>query len=169
MTKRKDPKEFLPDGRPTKYRKEVAELAYKLALLGATDKEMANFFGVAESTIHLWKVAHPEFSESITRGKIFADTKVAESLFKRALGYSHPEEKIFHHKGKIIRVTTTKHYPPDTQAASLWLRNRQPKLWRDQKFLNDVEEPEERPETTKELMAGIVELQKELARLEAQL
>ena len=23
------------------------------------------------------------------------------------------------------------HYPPDTAAASLWLRNRQPKLWRE--------------------------------------
>ena len=25
----------------------------------------------------------------------------------------------------------TEHYPPDTQAASLWLRNRQPRQWRD--------------------------------------
>ncbi len=28
-------------------------------------------------------------------------------------------------------MPTVKHYPPDTQAASLWLRNRQPDKWRD--------------------------------------
>ena len=28
-------------------------------------------------------------------------------------------------------VPCTVEYPPDTTAASLWLRNRQPRLWRD--------------------------------------
>ena len=32
---------------------------------------------------------------------------------------------------EIVITPTVKHYPPDTQAASLWLRNRQPQLWRD--------------------------------------
>ena len=30
----------------------------------------------------------------------------------------------------------TSHYPPDTQAASLWLRNRQPAKWRDRQEVN---------------------------------
>jgi len=126
MTKRKDPKDFRPNGRPSKFKKEYIALAYHYSLLGATDKQLAVFFDVSESTINLWKLKHPGFSESIRRGKTVADALVAESLFERARGYTHPEEKIFLHEGRIIRAETLKHYPPDTRAASLWLRNRQP-------------------------------------------
>jgi hypothetical protein len=31
----------------------------------------------------------------------------------------------------VLRVPFTIEHPPDTQAASLWLRSRQPRLWRD--------------------------------------
>ena len=57
-------------GRPTNYKKEYDEQAYKLCLLGATDKEMADFFNVKEQTINNWKKNHPSFFESIKRGKI---------------------------------------------------------------------------------------------------
>lgn len=123
-------------GRPTKYREEFAEQAYKLCLLGATDQEMADFFGVVLSTLNLWKLEVPEFSESITQGKTLADANVAERLYQRAMGYTHPEDKIFNDSGTPLIVPTLKHYPPDTQAASLWLRNRQSAKWRDKQ---DVE------------------------------
>lgn len=120
-------------GRPSKYQPEVAEQAYKLCLLGATDKEMADFFGVAESTFHLWKKEHKEFSEALKRGKIIADADVAKSLYHRALGYSHPEDKIFNDNGEPLIVPTTKHYPPDPTAAIFWLKNRKPAEWRDKR------------------------------------
>lgn len=118
-------------GRPTKYRSEFAEQVYKLALLGATDAEMADILGVTEATFHAWKKTYPEFFESITRGKAVADANVAERLYQRAMGYEHDEDKIFQYEGEPVIVPTRKHYPPDTQAASLWLRNRQPGRWRD--------------------------------------
>lgn len=118
-------------GRPSKYKEEYADLAYKFALLGATDVQMAEFFGVDETTLIAWKKRHRQFRQSITRGKIQADAEVVDRLYQRAKGYSHPEEKIFNNNGEVIRAETTRHYPPDTQAASLWLRNRQPALWRD--------------------------------------
>lgn len=118
-------------GRPSKYRAEFAEQAMKLCLLGATDIEIADFFGVQESTLNNWKSRHPDFLESITRGKTIADATVAEKLFHRACGYEHPEDKIFQYEGQPLIVPTIKHYPPDTPAASLWLRNRQPEKWRD--------------------------------------
>lgn len=31
----------------------------------------------------------------------------------------------------ITLTELTKHYPPDTVAAFIWLKNRQPKLWKD--------------------------------------
>ena len=58
-----------PHGRPSKYLPEYDELVFKLCLLGSTDAELAETFGVAESTLNLWKKEHPSFSESLGRGK----------------------------------------------------------------------------------------------------
>lgn len=126
-------------GRPTSYLPRYAEHAYKLCLLGATDAEMADIFEVSESTLNLWKQQHPEFSESIKRGKAQADANVAERLYQRAIGYSHEAVKIFMPQGasQPVYAPYTEHYPPDTQAASLWLRNRQPKKWRDKQDIEN--------------------------------
>lgn len=121
----------MPAGRPSLYCEEYAEQAYRLCLLSATDKELADFFGVDERTINRWKENHPEFCQSITRGKEAADANVAERLYQRAMGYSHPETHVSNYQGAITLTPLTKHYPPDTAAASLWLRNRQPHKWRD--------------------------------------
>lgn len=118
-------------GRPSKYRDEFTEQAYKLCLLGATDEDMANFFEVAVSTLNLWKIEHPEFSEALKAGKSEADSVIAASLFHRAKGYSHPEDKIFNDGGEPLVVPTTKHYPPDTTACIFWLKNRRRDDWTD--------------------------------------
>ena len=117
--------------RPTKYKAEYCELATNYCLLGATDSQLAEFFEVSESTINEWKKEHPEFSESIKKGKEVADSEVANSLFQRAKGYSHPEDKIFNDSGKPLIVATTKHYPPDATSAIFWLKNRRKEEWRD--------------------------------------
>jgi len=66
---------------------------------------------------------------------------VVRSLFQRACGYSHPEDKIFQHEGNPVVVPTTKHYPPDATSAIFWLKNRDPANWRD-KVEHEVELPE---------------------------
>lgn len=121
----------MAGGRPTKYKDEYCEQAFKMCLLGASDADLANFFEVAEDTIYEWKKLYDKFSESIKDGKERADSNVARSLYQKALGYSHPEDKIFIYEGDPVVVPTVKHYPPDTMAASLWLRNRKPTHWRD--------------------------------------
>lgn len=121
----------MPGGRPSLYSPEYAEQAFKLCLLGATDKDLAGFFCVEESTINNWKVAHPEFLESIKGGKDEADAKVAHSLYNRALGYSHPDIDIRVANGEIVETPIIKHYPPDATSAIFWLKNRQRDKWRD--------------------------------------
>lgn len=118
--------------RPSKYKIEYAEQAYKLCLLGATDKELADFFDVTESTLNLWKLNHKEFSESLKGGKFEADAVIASKLYHRAKGYEHPEIITATFQGEITDMkTVTKHYAPDTTAAIFWLKNRQPSKWRD--------------------------------------
>lgn len=118
-------------GRPTLYNARMNKQAEKLCKLGATDKELADFFEIAESTLNLWKSQYPKFMESIKKGKDAADAEVAEKLFKRATGYSHPDVDIKVIGEKIVMTKLTKHYAPDTAAAIFWLKNRQKKKWRD--------------------------------------
>jgi hypothetical protein len=144
-------------GRPTDYKEEYNEQAEKLCKLGATDKELADFFEVAESTIYEWKIKNPEFSEAVKKGKIIADAEVANSFHKRAVGYQYDEVTFEKLDNKVnLEITSagdikqddsykkkvvTKEIPPDAGAALNWLKNRQPEKWRD-KTEKDVRYPE---------------------------
>ncbi len=122
----------VKEGRPTDYRPEHCELARKLCLLrGMTDQELAFYFDVTEGTINNWKKAHPEFLQSIKEGKTMADANIAASLYERARGYTHEEVHVSNYQGDITLTPLKKHYPPDTAAAIIWLKNRQPGAWRD--------------------------------------
>lgn len=124
-------------GRPTDYKKEYAEQARKLCLLGSTDADLADFFEVAESTINAWKLKHPEFQESIKRGKQQADADVADRLYQRAMGFEHDEVDIKMFAGTVIKTPIRKIYAPDPTAAIFWLKNRQKAKWRD-KVENEI-------------------------------
>lgn len=124
-------------GRPSAYRPEYAKQAYNLALLGATDADLARSLEVTETTIQNWKRLHPEFIASIKKGRDVADGNVAKSLYRRALGYSHKAVKILavargnNMGSEIEEVPYIERYPPDTAAAIFWLKNRRKDDWRD--------------------------------------
>lgn len=133
-------------GRPTDFNQKYIEQVYKLCILGATDKDIADFFEVCEATINNWKQSHPEFLESLKRGKIEADMNVANSLYKRATGMTIVEEKetrrAMIQDGEelscdILDTTTTKkELAPDPTSAFFWLKNRQPEKWRDKQEID---------------------------------
>jgi hypothetical protein len=124
-----------PEGRPTKYSPDYNSQVEKLCKLGAIDKEIADFFGIAESTLNLWKTEYPKFSESIKAGKTLADSCVADRLYQRAMGFEHDSEEIkvisVGKESVIERVPIRKIYPPDATSAIFWLKNRRPDKWRD--------------------------------------
>jgi hypothetical protein len=136
--------ESNPVGRPTKYKEEYNEQAYKLCLLGFTDKELADFFKVAESSINLWKEEYPEFSESIRKGKEFADMNVVSSLYdstkdrvvveqqaiKTKRVYYNTEGKRIEEE-KVEVVDLEKVIPSDFRSQQFWLKNRRAMNWRD--------------------------------------
>ncbi|MEM9263877.1 MAG: helix-turn-helix domain-containing protein [Pseudomonadota bacterium] len=125
-----------PAHRPSEYQKaggdeKVPQIVFQLALLGATEEEIGTAFGVNRRTITNWEKQFPKFKESLNNGRMLADAEVVKSLFERAKGYSHEEDKIFQYEGEPVVVPTTKHYPPDTTAAIFWLKNRRRAQWRD--------------------------------------
>lgn len=125
-------------GRPSKYDPEFCHVSHQLANDGATDVEIADALGVDVRTYYRWKAEHPEFRQATLLGKESADERVEASLYHRAIGYSHDAVKIFMPANASAPVVAPyrEHYPPDTAAASLWLRNRRPEKWRDKQ---DVE------------------------------
>ncbi len=135
-----------PGGRPTKYKPEYEEQVYKLCLEGFTDKQIAGFFKVDERTINNWKDKHPEFFQSLKRGKDEYDSDVIEkSLAKRASGYQYTEVTRAVSKeadpttGKPQLVTikeVTKEVAPDPTSMIFWLKNRRPDRWRDKQSID---------------------------------
>ena len=120
-------------GRPTKYKPEYVAQAAKLCQLGATDAQLADFFEVSLSTISLWKVEHAEFSDAIKIPKDQANERVAQSLYRRAMGYEHDEVDIKVVDKEIVITPIRKYYPPDSTAMIFWLKNRNPEQWREMK------------------------------------
>ncbi len=131
-------------GRPTEYRPEYNDQAYKLCLLGATDLELADFFEVTDRTINNWKKDHPDFFQSIKDAKAAADAEVAKSLNDKARGFFYTEnqpikiKEVTYENGKRLReiekvevVPVQKYVPPETAAGIFWLKNRRYINWKD--------------------------------------
>ena len=100
----------MPGGRPSKLTPAILAQARALALIGLTDAQMAIAWDVGEATINRWK-KNDEFRESLKGGKILADAEVGQALFQKAIGWDGG--------------------PPDTTACIFWLKNRQPRQFRE--------------------------------------
>ena len=155
-------------GRPSKYKEEYNEQAYKLCLLGATDAKLADFFDVTEQTINNWKIEFPEFFESLKKGKVIADATIAEGLYNRAKGavinvqqaiklkdsQFNSEGRKISEEERIEVVDLIQEVPPDTAAGLFWLKNRNPEMWRDKREYND------NPEGNDEIEIRVVRVSK---------
>ena len=117
--------------RPTKYEKEIKphiEDIRKAVESGATDKEIATAFGIAESTLYKYKKEKPEFSAAFARGREKVCIEIKAALLKKALGFEYTEEKSVAKHDKdgdaVVMVETYKKYqPPSETAAAMLLRN----------------------------------------------
>ena len=111
------------------FRPEMSEQAHNYCLLGATNDELAGFFGVSPSTIDNWIARHRAFGDAVKSGRVVADARVARGLYARAVGYDRKIERQVVLHGELKPITTTVHYPPNVQACVFWLRNRRRETW----------------------------------------
>lgn len=112
----------------------MVEEAEKLAELGLTNDEIADFWGRSRRAFQYWLKKYPELLHTLKRGKLKADKEVEKKLYQRALGYEY-KEKTYERRGTkgkmVLMKTVTKEVPPATCAQIFWLKNRRPDLWRD--------------------------------------
>lgn len=72
---------------------------------GLTDEQIANNLGISKDTFYEYKKKHPDFSDSLKKGKEIVDYEVENALLKSALN------------GNVT-------------AQIYWLNNRKPRQWR---------------------------------------
>lgn len=94
----------------------MIEQVVELGRRGATDFEIAKELGISVSTLNSWKQSNVAFLESLKVGKQIADSRVQESLYNRAVGFTAPDGT---------------YHPPHPVAGIFWLKNRRPDEWRD--------------------------------------
>jgi hypothetical protein len=124
-------------GRPSIYNPEIHDKkAFRFALLGMTDIQIASAFEINQNTLNEWKTRYPNFGESLNNGKVDADGDVVESLYMKAVN-------------------------GDTTAQIFWLKNRNRKNWKDKQEIDlDVSQAEKL--SYPELILKLEELKKEL-------
>lgn len=118
------------------YNEEKIKEAYELsATFGATEKQLAIYWGVSLPTIALWKNTHEEFKLALQQGKLKADIEVAKALYRNAIGFEYEEEVAFSNRGTIVKTMLKKQRLPDPWSEVKWLSLRQPGDWSETKKL----------------------------------
>lgn len=125
-------------GQPGKFVRLELKKIYRLAVLGMTNKEIAEHYNIKYETWMQWlnpgsKIYKPELAETIEHGTTGIVAKVADRLVHRALGYKHKAVKFFYNSedDKVVRQDYTQHYPPSEVAAAFILKNKRPDKWKD--------------------------------------
>ena len=67
-------------GRPSLYKSDYAEHVHGYCLLGATNGEIAGYFGVAPRTVDDWPRAHPAFAQAVHSRRDVADAAIARPV-----------------------------------------------------------------------------------------
>lgn len=111
------------------YNESFSERAFKLALLGLTDREIADALGIPLLTMEKWKANKYKadtsaFQKALDLGRQTANAEVAHSLYRQALGYTIEEEQAFVYKGEIMKTKVKKFIHPNATATLFYLKNR---------------------------------------------
>ena len=119
----------LHRGRPTAYQPEFAQQAQKLARVGLTLSEIAEFLEVDERTVRRWRQAHDDFDQALKLGTEVANRRVEASLYQQAIGYWIEDEEIKVLRGNIVRIKKRRFIPPSVTATIYWTKAKMG--WRD--------------------------------------
>ncbi len=123
----------MADNSQTKYdAKTMPALARQWRSEGASMAQIAERFGVDESSLRRWRVRYAELSAALQEGSAeAANARVEAALLKRAEGFSYEEvTKVTIGKEPVRKKVVTKYVPPDINAQKFWLINRRKERWK---------------------------------------
>lgn len=115
---------------------------------GYSYQDIADKFAISLMTLNNWRSKYPQIQEAIDEGRELTDYKVENALLKSALGYKTKEVKTttIMRFGKVVETqkeVLEKEQPPNVQAITLWLTNRNRDKWKtpnSKSLLDEVEE-----------------------------
>lgn len=115
--------------RPSNYSHDILAPVSEMARRGFRAVEIADALKIKRRTWENWIAAKPELQAALKIGYEEASDRVEMALFTKAIGYDVETEEIKVIDGKVVRIATKTHYPPDTGAIVFWLKNRRRDRW----------------------------------------
>lgn len=107
-----------PDAPAPRYHPSFAKKALRASASGFTRRETCRYLEVGEDTLNLWAMIYTEFQSALRSNPYARAERVEDALYRRALGYEVPAEKIMIDKrNDVVREPYLQHIPPDTSAA----------------------------------------------------
>lgn len=97
---------------------------------GLNNKQIAEQFGVAETTLYKYFLQYPELKDSIAEGRHPVDIEVEDALLKSALGHVQVLKKEEVYQGKVIKYKVEVYIQPYFKAQEFWLCNRKESKYR---------------------------------------
>ncbi len=115
-------------------------LIESLALLGFNDKEIAKALEMRPQKFWRLKKKHVSIRTALKKGRVKASGDVVKSLYKTAIGFQMPEEKVIYSAkfDKITKVKTYRNVAPNAIAQMFWLKNHNPDFWKDKKEIEQT-------------------------------
>lgn len=147
-----------------------------LASQGKTLKEIAQFFDVTPQTFFNWRRKYEEINQVLSESQKVADDLVEQSLYESCFGRTEKEITIEKDgDGNVTKqVVKTKYIPPNPQAITFWLSNRQKDAWKSSRteistptgtqinFICDIPNPYAKDDDKADMDAKVLESYKQL-------
>ena len=114
----------------------MEQVVYQMALLGATNAQIAAALDVGIDRFRRMLGKQPALKELLKQGRLVADGRVARTLYRKATGYTYVEDVAVTSRNRQTGEATTTVTPvrkralPDITAIIFWLCNRQSEKWR---------------------------------------
>ncbi len=105
-------------------------LCARLISIGATERQMAEFFRVKVEVMVEYLKLNPGLVRGVELNEELMSDKAERALWERGVGFSHPDVHISNYEGIITITPITKIYPPDPVSLKEWLHNRRPSRWK---------------------------------------
>lgn len=123
---------------PRKKRIPDLEQIRRFAHAGLTHYQMALCLRVSSAQLSRWKedeIWGPQVRDALKRGDADANSRVKQSLYRRAIGYFKEWEKVeekLDKEGVVHRLRShgVEEIIPDSIACMMWLSNRDPDNWK---------------------------------------